>query len=48
MCPIEAHPTINNDSNSGGGILITYNSPKDILVLFGLTLNFIAKLYFME
>ena len=45
MCPIEAHdrehPTINYDTSSGGGIPLTSNSTKDVLVSFGLTLNFI-------
>ena len=43
MCPIEAHdrehPTINYDTSSGGGIPLTSNSTKDVLVSFGLPLN---------
>ena len=45
MCSIEAHEreqkSINYDSSSGGGILLPYNSTKDSLVSFVLTLNFI-------
>ena len=47
FCSIEAHEryhkTINYDASSGGGIPIPYNSKKDVLVSFGLPLNFIES-----
>ena len=45
ICSIEDHEgyhtAINDGASSGGGIKLLYNSTKDALVTFGLTLNFI-------
>ena len=45
MCSTEAHdryhPTTDYDVSSGGGIPLPYNSTKDVLLSFFLTLNFI-------
>ena len=45
MCSIEAHylehPTLKDDSSSGGGISLTPDSSKSILVSLGININFI-------
>ena len=47
MWSVESHgryqPTVNDDTRIDGGIPQTYNSTKDVLVSFGLSLNCIGS-----